>query len=65
MLGTVEGSIFYLNWVRLGMILLSSTSQVFGNIFRRKRSLENHLRNVQEMLERVDAISLAQLERSL
>ena len=39
--------------------------QVFGNIFRRKRSLENRLRGVQEKLERVDSISLAILERDL
>ena len=38
--------------------------QVFGNIFKRKRSLENRIKR-EKKLERVGSISLILLERSL
>ena len=44
---------------------LDFNRNIFGNIFRRKRTLENRLRGVQQKLERVDSALLAILERNL
>ena len=55
-------------WDKLAKVREDSiifNKQVFGNIFRKKRNLENRLKGVQEKLERVDSISLALLERDL
>ena len=51
--------------VRVKEYSLIFNKNVFRNNFRRKRSLENRLRGVQEKLERVDLASLSILERDL
>lgn len=38
---------------------------VFGSIFKRKRTIEAHLKGIQKTLERVDSLSLCHLEQSL
>lgn len=44
---------------------ISFSKEVFGNIFKRKRILENRLRGVQKSLERVDYVRLLLLEQQL
>ena len=44
---------------------LSFNKDTFGNIFRRKRSLENRIANVQKSLEQWDSLSLENIEKDL
>lgn len=44
---------------------LSFNKNIFGNIFKNKRSLEARIKGVQRTLEKVDPVSLLILENKL
>lgn len=44
---------------------ITFNKEVFGNIFKRKRILENRIRGVRKSLERIDSVRLLLLEQQL